>query len=104
MAVQIDKADRKHSAIEQIKSAPDLGPSYFPNILEQMEELGSVEFAAIRLGPTPWWNTRVHLVPALASDFPEIRQSVLLAPDGPSADSSCANRNSACADQRAAST
>jgi hypothetical protein len=63
--------------IEEIKLAPQLGPSYFANI-EKIEQLVSVEFVAIRLGPTPWWNTRLHLVSALASDFTEIREFVLL--------------------------
>jgi hypothetical protein len=66
--------------IEEIKSAPQLGPSYFANI-EKVEQLVSVEFVAIRLGPTPWWNTRLHLVSAVASDFTEIREFVLLDSD-----------------------
>jgi hypothetical protein len=70
------------AAIEQIKSAPDLGPSFLPNIQQQLQDLASAEFVAIRLGPTPWWNTRLHLVAALASDFTEIRQFVLLDPGG----------------------
>jgi hypothetical protein len=70
------------AAIDEIQSAPDFGPSYLPNIQQQIEELSSIEFIAVRLGPTPWWNTRLHLVAALASDFTEIRQFVLLDQDG----------------------
>jgi hypothetical protein len=32
---------------------------------------------SLRLGPTPWWTTRLHLAAALASDFTEILQFVL---------------------------
>ncbi len=70
------------AAIEQISTATELGPSYLPNIQQQIEQLGSAEFVAIRLGPTPWWNTRLHLAAALASDFTEIRQFLLLDMDG----------------------
>ena len=65
-------------AINEIQSAGELGPSYLPNIQQQLDQLGSVDFVALRLGPTPWWDTRLHLTAALASDFTEIRQLVLL--------------------------
>lgn len=32
---------------------------------------------SLSLGPTPWWNTRLHLVAALASDFTDIQQFVV---------------------------
>ena len=70
------------AAIEQIKTAQELGPSYLANIQAQIDKLGSVEFVALRLGPTPWWNTRLHLVAALASDFTEIQEFVLLDAEG----------------------
>jgi hypothetical protein len=70
------------AAVDQIKSAVDLGPSYLPNIQQQLEQLRSVEFVAVRLGPVPWWNTRLHFAAALASDFTEIREFVLLDDQG----------------------
>jgi Domain of unknown function (DUF4062) len=70
------------AALDQIQSAGEMGPSYLPNIQQQIETFGSLEFVSLRLGPTPWWNTRMHLVAALASDFTEIRQFVLLDVDG----------------------
>lgn len=70
------------AAIEQINAAGELGPSYLPNIQQQIEKPGSAEFVAVRLGPTPWWNTRLHLATALASDFTEICQFVLLDAEG----------------------
>jgi hypothetical protein len=36
----------------------------------------------LRVRLTPWWNTRLHLASALASDFTEIRQFVLLDTEG----------------------
>src|SRR5215471_15647601 len=69
-------------AIEKLKNAPDLGPSYLGNIQEQIEKSRSTEFVALRLGPTLWWNTRLHLVAALASDFTKIRAFVMLDADG----------------------
>ena len=70
------------AAIEKINSAEELGPSFLNNIQQQITQLGSVQFVTMRLGPTPWWNTRLHLVAALSSDFTEIRQFVLLDAEG----------------------
>jgi hypothetical protein len=70
------------SVLEEIKSVDYLGPSYLSNIQERFSHLRSVEFVAVRLGPTPWWNTRLHLTAALASDFAEIREFVLLETEG----------------------
>jgi hypothetical protein len=60
--------------LNDIQSAEAVGTSYLQNIGAQMDALGSVEFVSICLGPTPWWNTRLHLVAALASDFTDIQQ------------------------------
>jgi hypothetical protein len=68
--------------IDEIGAAPDLGPSFLQNIGEQIEKQASAEFVVLRLGPTPWWNTRLHLAAALASDFTEIGQFVLLDAEG----------------------
>jgi hypothetical protein len=70
------------AAIEEVQAAAELGASYLPNLQQKLAELGSTPFIAIRLGPTPWWNTRLHLVSALASDFTEIRQFVILDSEG----------------------
>jgi hypothetical protein len=69
-------------AIADINRAIDLGPSFLANIKQRIDQLGSAEFVALRLGPTPWWNTRLHLTTALASDFTEIRQFILLDAQG----------------------
>jgi Domain of unknown function (DUF4062) len=63
--------------LDDIKSAVDLGPSYLENVGKNIGELGSIEFVSLHLGPTPWWNTRFHLVAALASDFTDIQQFIV---------------------------
>jgi hypothetical protein len=67
---------------EEMSKAVQMGPSYLTNIQQQIYQLGSVEFVALSLGPTPWWDTRLHLTAALASDFTEIREFVLLDEQG----------------------
>lgn len=59
------------------KVPKQLGGSPLPNIQQQIERSGSVEFGAIQLGPTPWWNTRLHLLAALALDFTKIKAFVI---------------------------
>jgi len=63
--------------VQNINDAREFGPSYLPNIEKQITQPGS-EFVALRLGPSPWWDTRLHLLAALASDFAEVQQFVLL--------------------------
>jgi hypothetical protein len=70
------------AAIDGINAAWDFGPSYLGNIKIQIAELAAAEFIALRLGPTPWWNSRLHLLAALASDFTEIREIVVLDAEG----------------------
>lgn len=65
------------SEIQDINDAKDFGPSYLPNIQTQINQPTS-EFVALRLGPVPWWDTRLHLAAALTSDFTGIRQFILL--------------------------
>jgi hypothetical protein len=62
--------------VKTIQSAPQLGTSYLPNIQDRIPQATS--FVAIDVGATTWWDTRLHLVAALASDFTDIRQLVLL--------------------------
>ena len=80
---QLESTKRVESmeAINQI-GATEFGPSFLPKIQEQIEKQGSAEFVILRLGPTPWWNTRLHLAAALRSDFTEIRQFVLVDAEG----------------------
>jgi len=64
--------------LQDIQAAAEFGPSFLTNLQQRFAELSSTEFIAIRLGPTVWWDTRLHLASALASDFTEIRQFVIL--------------------------
>ena len=68
--------------LNEIRESVELGPSYLPNIQKRIIEAQNAEIVEIRLGPTPWWTTRLHLVAALASDFTRIRQFVFLDGEG----------------------
>jgi hypothetical protein len=63
---------------QEVQKAAEFGPSFLTNLQQRFAELSSTEFIALRLGPTVWWDTRLHLASALASDFTEIRQFVIL--------------------------
>ena len=63
---------------EEVQKAAEFGPSFLTNLQQRFAELSSTEFIALRLGPTVWWDTRLHLASALAADFTEIRQFVIL--------------------------
>ena len=65
-------------AIDSVRAAAEFGPSHLANIQQQIEQSEGFEFVALRLGPKPWWNTRLHLAAALASDFTETKGFVLL--------------------------
>lgn len=64
--------------LQDLQTAAEFGPSFLTNLQQRFNELQSAEFIALRLGPTVWWNTRLHLAAALASDFTEIKQFVIL--------------------------
>lgn len=68
-----------------MQQAKDLGPSYLGSIQEQVKQLSEAKFVAVQIGdaaPAVWWNTRLHLVAALASDFTEIEQLVITGKSG----------------------
>ncbi len=69
------------SEFQNINDAKEFGPSYLPNIQAQINQPNS-QFVALRLGPVPWWDTRLHLAAALTSDFTEIRQFVFVDAEG----------------------
>ncbi len=72
---------QKLEAIHMVLEAQKLGPSYMMNISEKLGLLGEVQFIEIQIGPTPWWNTRLYLVAALARDFGRTRGFVFVDPD-----------------------
>ena len=67
--------------LQELQTAAEFGPSFLPNLQQQFNVLRSAEFIALRLGPTVWWNTRLHLSVALASDFTDIKQFVIIDAD-----------------------
>lgn len=60
---------RPLDAIEVIRKAQEFGPSYMMNIKEKLNAFREADFVELQLGPTPWWNTRLHLVAALAEEI-----------------------------------
>jgi len=67
---------------DELRKAEEVGASYLPNIQHKLVEVADAEIAEFRLGPTPWWTTRLHLVAALATDFTRIRQFLFLEENG----------------------
>jgi hypothetical protein len=61
-----------------LQTAAEMGPSMFVNMKDRFAQLGKTEFLAIRIEPKVWWNSRLHLAAALASDFTEIKQFLIL--------------------------
>lgn len=68
-------------AIQEIHRAQDLGPSYMMNIQQKMEALRDVAYIEIQIGPIPWWNTRLHLIAALAEEFGKTKEFVFVDAD-----------------------
>ncbi len=62
--------------------AQELGPSYMMNIKEKLGVLGEVALIELRVAPTPWWNTRLYLVAALAQEFGRARGFVFVDGEG----------------------
>jgi addiction module HigA family antidote len=67
---------RQLEATDVILKAQELGPSYMMNIMDKPGFLGEVQFVELQMGPTPWWNTRLYLVAALAHEFGRTRDFV----------------------------
>ena len=67
--VECTRIARPLDAIEVIRKAQEFGPSYMVNIKEKLNAFREADFVEIQLGPTPWWNTRLHLVAALAEEI-----------------------------------
>jgi uncharacterized protein DUF4062 len=82
LAVEVLAALRVHEstrlaqqldATDVVLKAQELGPSYMLNIRDKLKLLGEVQFIELHTGPTPWWNTRLYLVAALARDYGRTR-------------------------------
>ena len=76
---------KRLAAVETLQKAADVGTSFLGNVRDQMQQLSDARAVAITVGHEPhpiWWNTRLHLVAALASDFTAVTQLVLYGVDG----------------------
>jgi uncharacterized protein DUF4062 len=73
---------RQLEAIDVVLKAQELGPSYMMNLKDKLGLLGEEHFVELQIGPTPWWNTRLYLVAALARDFGRTRGLVFVDSDG----------------------
>ena len=92
LAVEILAALRVHEstrlaqqfeAIDVLLKAQELGPSFMMNIKEKhLSVLGEAPLVELRLAPTPWWNTRLYLVAALAQEFGRARGLVFVDGEG----------------------
>jgi hypothetical protein len=62
------RAQQLEAVVEILRGRP-LGPSYLMKIKENLRALRETALIEIQIGPTHWWNTRLHLIAALAEDF-----------------------------------
>ena len=69
---------RQLEAVDIILKAQELGPSYMMNIRNKLGLLREAPFVELGLGPTPWWNTRLYLVAALAHELGQTRGLVFV--------------------------
>lgn len=60
---------RRLEAIQVIHEAQKFGPSFLTNLKDKISALQQDGFLEFQIGPDPWWNTRLHLVAALAEMF-----------------------------------
>lgn len=91
LAVEVLAALRVHEstmlaqqieAIDVMLQAQALGSSHMLNIQDKLGVLGEVPLIELRVAPTPWWNTRLFLVAALAQEFGRARGFVFIDGDG----------------------
>lgn len=73
---------RQLEAIDVMLKAQDLGTSYMLNIKHKLGLLTEEQFVEVKIGSTPWWNTRLYLVAALAHEFGRTRGLVFVDSDG----------------------
>jgi len=65
-------------AVDVIQRAQKMGESYLLNIQKKLSALREAPLIEIQIGPTPWWNTRLYLVAALAEDLGRAREFVFI--------------------------
>jgi hypothetical protein len=70
------------AALQKMVRAQELGPSYMLNIHDQLHTLGECSFIELQPGHTPWWNTRLYLVAALAQEMGGVQGIVFVDDQG----------------------
>ena len=60
---------RQLDAVQVMLEAQAFGPSYMANIQQKLEALKDTAYVEIQIGPIPWWNSRLHLIAALAEEY-----------------------------------
>ncbi len=90
LAVEVLAALRVHEstrlaqqleAIDVMLEAQELGSSYLVNIKDKLGLLNQAQFVEVQIEPTPWWNTRLYLIAALAHEFGRTRGFVFVDKD-----------------------
>ena len=69
---------RQLDAVQVMLEAQAFGPSYMANIQQKLEALKDTAHVEIQIGPVPWWNTRLHLIAALAEEYGRTEEFVFV--------------------------
>ena len=80
-ALRVVESTKKVEQLEVISIIRQLGPSYLPSLEEKLPALRASPLIEIQTGPVPWWNTRLHLIAALADEFGYSREFVFVDAD-----------------------
>lgn len=84
-ALRVHESSRLAQQLEVadvIRKAQEMGPSYLIEIKNKLNLLSEAPFIELQLGPTPWWNTRLFLIAALAGEFGQSRGIVFVSDKG----------------------
>jgi hypothetical protein len=69
---------QKLAAVVVILDGQALGPSYLMHLKEKIGAFRNSALVEIQTSPIPWWNTRLHLVAALAEELGGTKEFVFV--------------------------
>ena len=69
---------RQLDAVQVMLEAQAFGPSYMANVQQKLDALRDTAHVEIQIGPIPWWNTRLHLIAALAEEYGRTEEFVFV--------------------------
>jgi hypothetical protein len=69
---------RQLDVVQVIHEAQAFGCSYMANIQDKLHALRDAAYIELQIGPVPWWNTRLHLIAALAQEYGRTEEFVFL--------------------------